>query len=103
MKKSIFTTSVLKSAFYIVLFGACLQGAGYSAGPTPSRSQVYAQLPLSFEANQGQADEAIQYLSRGNGYSLFLSATESRIVLNRQAAPRVSQKEIQTGASLRMK
>jgi uncharacterized protein (TIGR03437 family) len=30
-------------------------------------------LPLSFEANQGQTDPAVKFLSRGNGYALFLT------------------------------
>ena len=30
-------------------------------------------LPLSFEANQGQTDRAVKFLSRGNGYALFLT------------------------------
>jgi uncharacterized repeat protein (TIGR01451 family) len=104
MKKRISTTNILKSVFYIVLFGAaCLQGTGYSAAKTPAQSHVYAQLPLSFEANRGQAGDGIQYVSRGNGYSLFLSPIESRLVLDRQAVPRVSREQTQARASVRMK
>lgn len=32
----------------------------------------YAKLPLSFEPNQGQADGAVKFLARGNGYRLSL-------------------------------
>jgi hypothetical protein len=42
----------------------------------PTRAQVshaYGQLPLSFEANQGQTDAQVNFLSRGAGYSLFLT------------------------------
>src|SRR5437588_777786 len=35
----------------------------------------YGQLPLSFEANQGQTDAQVNFLSRGSGYALFLTAT----------------------------
>ncbi len=35
--------------------------------------QTDAQLPLSFEVNQGQTDPAVDFLSRGSGYSLFLT------------------------------
>ena len=31
-------------------------------------------LPLSFEANRGQTDRAVKFLSRGSGYALFLTA-----------------------------
>jgi hypothetical protein len=36
----------------------------------------YAQLPLSFEANQGQTDQSVKFLSRGRGYGLFLAGEE---------------------------
>ncbi len=39
----------------------------------------YGKLPLSFEANQGQSDPQVKFLSRGNGYSLYL--TDSAAVL----------------------
>jgi uncharacterized protein (TIGR03437 family) len=37
-------------------------------------------VPLSFEPNQGQTDSAVQFLSRGTGYALFL--TPGTVVLN---------------------
>lgn len=33
----------------------------------------YGKLPLSFEANHGQADSRVKFLSRTGGYSLFLT------------------------------
>src|SRR5579863_2091963 len=33
----------------------------------------YGNLPLSFEANQGQTDSEVRFLSRGKGYTLFLT------------------------------
>jgi hypothetical protein len=35
---------------------------------------AYGQLPLSFEANQGQADPAVDFVAHGQGYSLSLTA-----------------------------
>lgn len=35
-----------------------------------------ANLPLSFEANQGQVDSHVRFLTRGTDYALFLTATE---------------------------
>jgi hypothetical protein len=43
--------------------------------------EPYGKLPLQFEANQGQADEAVRFLSRGSGYSLYLTAGEAVLVL----------------------
>ena len=39
---------------------------------SPITSASYAKIPLSFEANEGQTDPSIQYLSRGPGYMLAL-------------------------------
>src|SRR5260370_11604901 len=36
----------------------------------------YGKLPLTFEANQGQTDPQVNFLSRGAGYSLFLTPDE---------------------------
>lgn len=40
----------------------------------------YGSLPLSFEENLGQTDPAVRFLSRGSGYTLFL--TEKDAVLS---------------------
>jgi hypothetical protein len=34
-------------------------------------------LPLAFEANQGQTDPQVKYTARGNGYSVFLTASDA--------------------------
>src|SRR5580658_10058152 len=46
----------------------------------------YARIPLGFQPNQGQVDPAVQYVSRGQGYSLFLTPGEAYVTLDRQAA-----------------
>jgi hypothetical protein len=63
--------------------------AATSPVATPSSArQTLAQVPLSFEANAGQTDPSVQFLSRGPGYTLFVGATDTTLVLNRsQAAP----------------
>jgi hypothetical protein len=37
---------------------------------------AYGKLPLSFEANRGRTDSRVKFLSRGPGYSLFLTGSE---------------------------
>ncbi|HSP05936.1 MAG TPA: hypothetical protein VLR94_02105, partial [Acidobacteriota bacterium] len=34
-------------------------------------------LPLAFEANHGQTDPQVKYTTRGNGYSVFLTANDA--------------------------
>src|SRR6266851_502774 len=48
--------------------------------------QAYGKLPLQFEANRGQTDASVEFLSRGRGYTLFLTSTEAVMVLTRREA-----------------
>jgi hypothetical protein len=43
----------------------------------------YGKLPLSFEANQGQTDKSVKFLSRGSGYGLYLTPTETVLTLRK--------------------
>jgi hypothetical protein len=65
-----------------------------SAGPesqspntSPARNRQlvedYGKLPLSFEANTGQVDKSVKFLSRGNGYGLYLTDEEAVLALDR--------------------
>src|SRR5271170_6681921 len=69
--------SLLLTVYLSLAFG--------QTSPAPSSTnkaalaENYGKLPLSFEANQGQTDPQVRFLSRGHGYSLFL--TDSAAVL----------------------
>src|SRR5213593_2346628 len=57
--------------------------------PQATKPQVlaaYGKLPLSFEANDGQADPQVKFLSRGSGYTLFLTSTEAVLTLTKADA-----------------
>ena len=56
----------------------------------------YGKLPLCFEANQGQVNKQVKFLSRGSGYNLFLTPNETVLAFN-------SSLESQNGAVLKMK
>ena len=58
-----------------------------------------AGLPLGFEANRGQADRAVKYLSRGPGYTLLLTSSEAMMALRDGPAVRMRW----TGANARSK
>jgi len=49
-------------------------------------NETYSKLSLSFEANSGQTDPRVKFLSRGRGYTLFLTSDEAVLTL-RNAAP----------------
>ncbi len=61
--------------------------ANNQPSPTPDEaaearaSEAYGKLPISFVANEGQADERVKFISRGGGYSLSLTPTEAVLVL----------------------
>src|SRR5215210_2053512 len=65
--------------------------------------QNYGQLPLSFEANRGQADARVRFLARGGGYSLHLTDDEIALALRRpnaQGAARARMGRNASGASV---
>jgi len=46
-------------------------------------NQAYGDLPLQFVANAGQTDRQVKFLTRGSGYSMFFTPTESVLVLSK--------------------
>ncbi|HKO96282.1 MAG TPA: SBBP repeat-containing protein [Pyrinomonadaceae bacterium] len=58
-------------------------------------SEAYGKLPLRFEVNQGQTDSQARFLIRGRGYSLFLTPTESVMVLRRSSVAKRQVKRTQ--------
>ena len=97
-----------------VVFVAVLAGAtshpsassrtpGLSKPDTETRRRIadaYGRQPLGFEANRGQTDAEVQFVSRGAGYTLFLTATEAVLTL-RAASPDTAPSTSST--TLRMK
>ena len=65
-------------------------------------SAAYGQLPLSFEANQGQTDARVNFLSQGSGYTLFLTPTEAVMSLQQPASNQGANLHSAPGDVLRM-
>ena len=74
----------------LVAASSSLSSVSISQNPPPTSSvpfqtsklhDTFGQLPLSFEANQGQVDKQVQFLARGPGYQLYLASTEAMMVL----------------------
>lgn len=59
--------------------------ASARAAATPAQRQhvlsQLANLPVSFEANQGQTDSSVKFLARGTGYTAFFTPTEATFAL----------------------
>jgi hypothetical protein len=57
-------------------------------------AENYGKLPLSFEANNGQSDKQVKFLSRGQGYALFLTPDEAVLSLQRSSKKVVDRQSI---------
>ncbi len=71
-------------------------------------NEAYGQLPLSFEANAGQTDPKVDFISRGSGYALFLTSREAVLALRAASTSPTTgdgrnEHEATAGAVLRMK
>jgi len=79
-------SGTLSLVWTVLLLTATVAQAG-TATPVGASAQPanivhsYGQLPLTFELNQGQTDPRVKYLSRGPGYSLFLTPNEAVLSL----------------------
>jgi hypothetical protein len=71
--------------------GACVLSTGvHISGAVPAEARArdaWGNLPLSFEPNRGQARPDVEFLSRGNGYALYLTSTGADLVLRTPGAP----------------
>jgi hypothetical protein len=87
---------VLRPSVALPSLSAGVEPAATARAKSDGTAQVrlvrgYGRLPLRFEANQGQTVPQVKFLSRGRGYSLFLTSTEA--VLTLTSASRESRVE----------
>src|SRR5712691_1066308 len=65
-----------------------------SAATQPvSAAESYGKLPISFEVNRGQTDGRVKFLSRGHGYTLFLTPSETVLALSAPKQPERNEKQ----------
>jgi len=102
MKINIFFAGLI--TFFLFLFLKAFQGPALAIPKAPEPPEAekarimenYGKLPLSFEENQGQTDEQVGFLSRGGGYTLFLTPDEAVLALSspvRDEGPGDKQKD----------
>ena len=86
-------SSVLVAAFLFCFHGRLqaskssplVRGNPVNVQARPRLIASYGKLPLSFEANQGQADAGVKFLSRGRGYGVFLTSSEAVLELRKSS------------------
>jgi len=66
---------------------------------TPRWENAYAQLPMGFEENRGQASRDVKFVSHGSGYALSLAPQEVDIAVLRRRA--ITASPLHRAAALR--
>jgi Big-like domain-containing protein/IPT/TIG domain-containing protein/carboxypeptidase family protein/beta-propeller repeat-containing protein len=64
-----------------------------SAAQRIKLNNAYGKLPLAFEINKGQTDSQVRFLARGSGYNIFLTPTESVMVLRQSSSARGKRRD----------
>jgi hypothetical protein len=87
MKRAYFASLFLCLTTTFLLSQSNLIPAPISVAQSDPKAQAkildsYGKLPLSFEANHGQTDSRVKFLSRTSGYSLFLTEDEAVLALS---------------------
>jgi Calx-beta domain/Beta-propeller repeat len=59
----------------------CLEERALLSG-APGPAAAYGNLPLAFEANQGQAASQVDFVARGSGYALALTSSDAVLALH---------------------
>jgi hypothetical protein len=76
MTKRHFVSGVVCAVGFSPFF-VLLQAATPRNSDSHVKAAAFARLPLSFEANRGQTDAHVKFLSHGKGYTLFLTGDEA--------------------------
>src|SRR2546430_616141 len=94
----------------LLLIALALSASGAQASEARLH-EAYGKLPLSFEANRGQTDPQVKFLSRGPHHTLFLTSDEAVMVFtkpelsakNTPAEVKPAKRERATQAVLRIR
>jgi YVTN family beta-propeller protein len=94
-------SKILCLAVFVATLLLPVRAAAQGAPPAASDSQqaakapkvrladAYGRLPLSFEANEGQTDRRVKFISRNAGKTLFLTSTEAVLTSDKRSAMRM--------------
>ncbi len=80
--QTLLTTAAIAMAWSASALAASMQVTAPKAADLKADAKAqYGQVPISFESNRGQTDAQVRFLSRGPGYSLFLTPAEAVLSL----------------------
>jgi hypothetical protein len=89
MNRNVWITHILFLRLAVPIAGA--PGPQLPSANRAHIVQAYGRLPMSFEANEGQTDPRVKFLSRGSGYTLFLTGNEAVLALRSRESGATSQ------------
>ena len=93
-----FLQRILFVALALTTVATAQQSKVGQVGTDPARvdhaSPNYGKLPLVFEANQGQTDPSVKFLTRGEGYTAFLTSSGLTLSL-RSPEPMTANRTLQ--------
>jgi hypothetical protein len=83
-----------------VAYPQSVPAKGRPTSSSPKLDEHFGQIPLSFEPNRGQIDSSVKYLSRGQGYAIFLQPDAVTFALNKPAkTPRAGSTPVANAAN----
>jgi sugar lactone lactonase YvrE len=85
---------------FLATFLCCAQALTAQVAK-PAVAPNFGKLPLSFTANQGQSDRSVNFVAKGQGYGLYLTANEAILALSKPE-PRAGRANMQKIARWRM-
>jgi hypothetical protein len=83
-------TPLTSFALVLALLAPCAPAPAAAARPGPESAgaagslradERYGRLPMAFEPNLGQSNDHVRFLSRGSGYTVFVTADEAVLAL----------------------
>lgn len=78
---SVFVLLVLPVVACLTLPQSLHRGKSPDTPPAQEKRESYGSLPLTFESNQGQTSAQVRFLSRGKGYTLFLTSNNAVLAM----------------------
>ncbi len=91
--------TLLPSRIALAVIGATILALTTVAAPAQTASAKashiqanFGKVPLSFEPNRGQTEASVQFLSRGQGYALYLTPSEAVLELQKPLPARTAGK-----------
>src|SRR5258706_13873080 len=78
--------SVVLLFWAVAAMGIAKRAATPAVSKKNPDAQSWGQTPLAFEANRGQTNTSVDYLSRGPGYVAFLNSSGATLSVHKQNA-----------------